>query len=173
MKSLLQLLRLQALLWVHELSSLAERVSWIHSSASGNCDMQVAGQGMRLGSSCQASAPGACAKEVRPHTQGCTRLDFWWAVPSMTLLCSTQVRPYQEDEVVLIVGAQHRFASRTHIDKDELLGLSFVSLHRSSTVQGIKNTLVGNGVDWKALKVVMVRLLALTEPLRLTKISTL
>ncbi|CAK0737405.1 hypothetical protein CVIRNUC_000907 [Coccomyxa viridis] len=66
-----------------------------------------------------------------------------------------QVRPYQEDEVVLIVGSQHRFASRTHIDKDELLGLSFVSLHRSSTVQGIKNTLVGHGVDWKALKVVM------------------
>ena len=67
-----------------------------------------------------------------------------------------QVRPYQEDEVVLVVGSQHRFASRTHIDKEELLGLSFVSLHRSSTVQGIKNTLVGHGVDWKALKVVMV-----------------
>ena len=71
--------------------------------------------------------------------------------------------------MVLIVGAQHRFASRTHIDKDELLGLSFVSLHRSSTVQGIKNTLVGHGVDWKALKVVMVSLLALTKPMYLTK----
>ena len=67
-----------------------------------------------------------------------------------------QVRPYQEDEVVLIVGSEHRFASRTHIDKHELLGLSFVSLHRSSTVQGIKNTLVGQGVDWRALNVVMV-----------------
>ena len=57
---------------------------------------------------------------------------------------------------MLVVGSQHRFASRTHIDKEELLGLSFVSLHRSSTVQGIKNTLVGHGVDWRALKVVMV-----------------
>lgn len=73
-----------------------------------------------------------------------------------------QVRPYQEDEVVLVVGSRHRFASRTHIDKEELLGLSFVSLHRSSTVQGIKNTLVGHGVDWKALKVVMVSPPALT-----------
>ena len=69
--------------------------------------------------------------------------------------------------MVLIVGSQHRFASRTHIDKDELLGLSFVSLHRSSTVQGIKNTLVGHGVDWKALKVVMVSLLAVTKPVHL------
>ena len=75
--------------------------------------------------------------------------------------------------MVLIVGAQHRFASRTHIDKDELLGLSFVSLHRSSTVQGIKNTLVGHGVDWKALKVVMVSLLAMTEPLDLTVLHML
>lgn len=72
------------------------------------------------------------------------------------MLVLLQVRPYQEDEVVLVVSPQHRFASRTHIDKDELLGLSFVSLHRSSTVQGIKNILVGHGVDWKALKVVMV-----------------
>ena len=75
--------------------------------------------------------------------------------------------------MVLIVGSQHRFASRTHIDKDELLGLSFVSLHRSSTVQGIKNILVGHGVDWKALKVVMVSLLALTEPLDLIQILML
>ena len=75
-----------------------------------------------------------------------------------------QVRPYQEDEVVLVVGAQHRFASRTHIDKHELLGLSFVSLHRSSTVQGIKNILVGQGVDWRALKVVMVSRQYLASP---------
>lgn len=67
--------------------------------------------------------------------------------------------------MVLVVGAQHRFASRTHIDKDELLGLSFVSLHRSSTVQGIKNTLVGQGVDWRALKVVMVSHFTSAAPL--------
>ncbi len=66
---------------------------------------------------------------------------------------------------MLVVGSQHRFASRTHIDKDELLGLSFVSLHRSSTVQGIKNTLVGQGVDWRALKVVMVSPLKSAVPL--------
>ena len=66
---------------------------------------------------------------------------------------------------MLVVGSQHRFASRTHIDKDELLGLSFVSLHRSSTVQGIKNTLVGQGVDWRALKVVMVNCLISPVPL--------
>ena len=90
---------------------------------------------------------------------------FWhFSHVRMTL----QVRPYQEDEVVLVVGAQHRFASRTHIDKDELLGLSFVSLHRSSTVQGIKNTLVGQGVDWRALKVVMVSRLTSQAPLCLT-----
>ncbi len=67
-----------------------------------------------------------------------------------------QVRPYQEDEVVLIVGREHPLAGGPEIDRKTLASLKFVSLHRSSTVQGIKSTLEQHGIDWKTLQVVMV-----------------
>ncbi|KAK9916423.1 hypothetical protein WJX75_002429 [Coccomyxa subellipsoidea] len=66
-----------------------------------------------------------------------------------------QVRPYMEDEVVLIVGSDHALAGSEEIDRETLAGLKFVSLHRSSTVQGIKASLEQHGIDWKTLRTVM------------------
>jgi DNA-binding transcriptional LysR family regulator len=68
-----------------------------------------------------------------------------------------QVRPYLEDVVQLVVGADHPLAGRREIDKGELAGLRFVAMHRSSTVQGIKAALEAAGIQWKTLQVVMVR----------------
>ena len=61
-----------------------------------------------------------------------------------------------EDEVVLIVGSDHALAGSEEIDRETLAGLKFVSLHRSSTVQGIKASLEQHGIDWKTLRTVMV-----------------
>ena len=71
-----------------------------------------------------------------------------------------QVRPYQEDEVVLIVGRDHALAGCEEVDRDVLASLKFVSLHRSSTVQGIKASLEQHGIDWKTLRTVMVCILS-------------
>lgn len=68
-----------------------------------------------------------------------------------------QVRPYQEDEVVLIVSSSHPLAGETEIDKETLADLKFVSLHRSSTVKGIRTSLERHGIDWQSLPVVVVR----------------
>jgi DNA-binding transcriptional LysR family regulator len=73
-------------------------------------------------------------------------------------LVSAQVRPYQEDEVVLIVGDKHPLAGETEIDKEAFADLKFVSLHRSSTVKGIRTTLEKHGINWTHLQVVLVRL---------------
>lgn len=58
--------------------------------------------------------------------------------------------------MVLIVGRRHPLAGCPEIDREALANLRFVSLHRSSTVQGIKSTLEQHGIDWKTLQVVMV-----------------
>ena len=75
-----------------------------------------------------------------------------------------QVRPYQEDVVQLVVGAEHPLAGRQEIDKGELAGLRFVAMHRSSTVQGIKSALEAAGIQWKTLQVVMVRAICMHAP---------
>ncbi len=59
--------------------------------------------------------------------------------------------------MVLIVGDQHPLAGETEIDKEMLAELKFVSLHRSSTVKGIRTSLERHGIDWKSLQVVVVR----------------
>ncbi|BDA41067.1 probable ruBisCO transcriptional regulator [Coccomyxa sp. Obi] len=66
-----------------------------------------------------------------------------------------QVRPYQEDEVVIIVGRDHPLAGCEEVDREALANLKFVSLHRSSTLQGIKASLEQHGIDWKTLQTVM------------------
>ncbi|KAK9823685.1 hypothetical protein WJX72_004627 [[Myrmecia] bisecta] len=66
-----------------------------------------------------------------------------------------QVTPYKEDEVVIIVPKAHHFTDRSELSKEDLASLKFVSLHKSSTVQGIKNVLEQQGIDWKSLEVVM------------------
>ena len=62
--------------------------------------------------------------------------------------------------MVLIVGRDHTLAGCKEVDRETLAGLKFVSLHRSSTVQGIKASLEQHGIDWKTLRTVMVLLLS-------------
>ena len=68
-----------------------------------------------------------------------------------------QVTPYQEDEVVLVVAPDHPMAGQRVIAVRDLDSLKFVSLQKSSTVQGIRNILEDHGVVWSSLQVVMVR----------------
>lgn len=62
-----------------------------------------------------------------------------------------------EDEVVLVVEPGHPLAGRGQIEVSDLPGLHFVSLQKSSTVQGIRAILEEHGVVWSNLQVVMVR----------------
>ena len=68
-----------------------------------------------------------------------------------------QVTPYQEDEVVLVVSPGHPLAGAGQVELAMLRQLRFVSLQKSSTVQGIRNILQNHGVVWSSLQVVMVR----------------
>ena len=58
--------------------------------------------------------------------------------------------------MVLIVGSDHALRSASEVDADDLRQLKYVSLWKSSTLQGIASTLDEHGVSWKALQVVMV-----------------
>jgi len=73
-----------------------------------------------------------------------------------------QVTHYQSDEVVVILAADHPLAGAGAIDVDQLYSLHFVSLHRSSTLQGIRSLLEAADICWTGLKVVMVRFFLLT-----------
>ncbi len=77
-----------------------------------------------------------------------------------------QVTPYQEDEVVLVVSPGHPLAGAQKVELATLRQLRFVSLQKSSTVQGIRNILQGHGVVWSTLQVVMVRDVASLSTLR-------
>ena len=68
-----------------------------------------------------------------------------------------QAAPYREDEVVVIVPADHELAGAATIDREALAGLPFVSLHRSSTVAAIRAELESHGIDWQHLRVIMAR----------------
>ncbi len=68
-----------------------------------------------------------------------------------------QVTPYQEDEVVVVVAADHPLAAAATITRDQLYSLTFVSLHKSSTLQGIRTQLQAAGICWTGLRVDMVR----------------
>lgn len=69
-----------------------------------------------------------------------------------------QVTPYQTDEVVIILPVNHPLAGRATIDVDQLYSLQFVSLHKSTTVQGIRAVLEAYSICWTGLSVVMVGL---------------
>lgn len=70
----------------------------------------------------------------------------------------TQVTPYQKDEVVVVLAANHPLAGAGTINVDQLYSLKFVSLHKSTTVQGIRSILEAHSICWTGLQVVMVRL---------------
>jgi DNA-binding transcriptional LysR family regulator len=71
-------------------------------------------------------------------------------------LFEEQVTPYQDDEVVVVVAADHPLAAGGTISKDGLYGLKFVSLHNSSTLQGIRSQLEAADICWTGLQVNMV-----------------
>lgn len=90
-------------------------------------------------------------------TQGKTRQASW--VLSHPPRCHlAQVTPYQTDEVVIILPVNHPLAGRAALDVDQLYSLQFVSLHKSTTVQGIRAVLEAYSICWTGLKVVMVGL---------------
>ena len=59
--------------------------------------------------------------------------------------------------MVLVVSPGHPMAGARQVEVADLRRLRFVSLQKSSTVQGIRNILQGHGVVWSSLQVVMVR----------------
>lgn len=71
-------------------------------------------------------------------------------------LATLQVTHYQDDEVVIVCSGKSKLAGRAMLHKDELMSLQWVSLFKSSTVQAIKATLEREGINWKAMKVVLV-----------------
>ena len=58
---------------------------------------------------------------------------------------------------MLVVAPDHPMAGRREITVRDLTSLRFVSLQKSSTVQGIRKILEDHGVVWSSLQVVMVR----------------
>jgi DNA-binding transcriptional LysR family regulator len=76
------------------------------------------------------------------------------AVPP-DLAPSLRAVPFCEDEVVLVVPPDHPLARAGDVDRDALPGLAFVSLHKSSTLAGVRSTLAAAGVDWRSLPVVL------------------
>lgn len=66
-----------------------------------------------------------------------------------------QVTPYQKDEVVVVLAANHPLAGAGTINVDQLYSLKFVSLHKSTTVQGIRSILEAHSICWTGLQVVM------------------
>jgi len=71
------------------------------------------------------------------------------------------VRPFAQDEVVVVVPPAHPAAAAAaaagtgSIPVDALPSLSYVSLHKSSTVQGVRARLAEAGLDWRVLGVVL------------------
>ena len=59
--------------------------------------------------------------------------------------------------MVLVVSPGHPLAGAGQVELADLERLRFVSLQKSSTVQGIRNILQAHGVVWSSLQVVMVR----------------
>ena len=72
------------------------------------------------------------------------------------VLCSLQVTPYQEDEVVLICSSDHPLKKSKNVNTKQLKELKYVSLFQSSTVQAIKATLTQHHIQWQALQVILV-----------------
>ena len=68
-----------------------------------------------------------------------------------------QFSKFLEDEVVVVVAANHPLASAGQITPAQLQALRFVSLHRSSTVAAVHVILERSGIQWRSLAVVMVR----------------
>ena len=79
-----------------------------------------------------------------------------YVISSKPALSTPQVTHYQDDEVVIICSGKSKLAGRAMLHKDELMSLQWVSLFKSSTVQAIKTTLEREGINWKAMKVVLV-----------------
>ena len=83
----------------------------------------------------------------------CPNLNASAAKPGLSTL---QVTHYQDDEVVIVCSGKSKLAGRAMLHKDELMSLQWVSLFKSSTVQAIKATLEREGINWKAMEVVLV-----------------
>ena len=64
---------------------------------------------------------------------------------------------------MLVVEPGHPLAGLGQIELTDLAGLRFVSLQKSSTVQGIRDLLEKHGVVWSKLQVVMVCCPSLTS----------
>ena len=77
-------------------------------------------------------------------------------ISSKPELSTLQVTHYQDDEVVIVCSGKSKLAGRAMLHKDELMSLQWVSLFKSSTVQAIKTTLEREGINWKAMEVVLV-----------------
>jgi DNA-binding transcriptional LysR family regulator len=74
----------------------------------------------------------------------------------LELLESLEVIPYAEDELVLVVPAQHELANTDSIKTEELYRLKFITLDAQSTIRKvIDQVLIKNGVDLKQLPVEM------------------
>ena len=76
------------------------------------------------------------------------------AIPS-DLAPSLRVTHYADDEVVLVVPPAHPLAGAGVIDPADMFSLRYVSLHKSSTVAGVRALLEAAGIDWRALAVVL------------------
>ena len=59
--------------------------------------------------------------------------------------------------MVVVVASDHPLAGAATITRDQLYSLTFVSLHRSSTLQGIRTQLQAADICWTGLRVDMVR----------------
>jgi DNA-binding transcriptional LysR family regulator len=72
------------------------------------------------------------------------------------LLESLEVTPYAEDELVLVVPAQHPLSHSESITIDELYRLQFITLDAQSTIRKvIDQVLMKNGVDLKQMPIEM------------------
>ena len=89
--------------------------------------------------------------------QGKTR-QASWVLSHPPCCCLAQVTPYQTDEVVIILPPNHPLAGKAAINVDQLYSLQFVSLHKSTTVQGISAGLEAYRSCWTGRNVVMVGL---------------
>ncbi|MFN3927608.1 MAG: LysR family transcriptional regulator [Pseudanabaenaceae cyanobacterium] len=72
------------------------------------------------------------------------------------LMDTLEVIPYAEDELVLVVPAQHPLANKESITAEELYSLRFITLDAQSTIRKvIDQVLLKHGVDSKQLPVEM------------------
>ena len=98
----------------------------------------------------------AFSKPIQKRAQLCCLRRNLIASTSKPRLSTLQVTHYQDDEVVIVCSGKSKLAGRAMLHKDELMSLQWVSLFKSSTVQAIKTTLEREGINWKAMQVVLV-----------------